>query len=93
MDYISHLAKIKNNISIYHHSIQSFINGCELSQITPSVKNIYKENIFFGPVNYIQLIGTINNIQKKITLFLDTHLDLNNQTRCPSFDKIIYEQT
>jgi len=34
-----------------------------------------------GPVNYIQLNGTINNINKNITIFMDTHLDLDNQTR------------
>lgn len=37
----------------------------------------YLPSFINGPINYIQLIGTINNIQKKITLFLDTHLDLN----------------
>ena len=39
-----------------------------------------------GPFNYIQLIGNINNIQKNITIFMDVHLDINNQTRCESFD-------
>jgi hypothetical protein len=41
-----------------------------------------------GPVNYVQLIGNINNIQKNITIFMDVHLDLNNQTRCDSFDSV-----
>jgi len=45
-----------------------------------------------GPVNYIQLNGTINNINKNITIFLDTHLDLDNQTRCDSFDSIDISQ-
>ena len=45
-----------------------------------------------GPVNYVQLIGNINNIQKKITIFLDKHLDINNQTRCDSFDSIDISQ-
>lgn len=66
--------------------MQQFINGCELSEITPSVKNIFNENIFFGPYNYVQLYGNINNINKNITIFMDVHLDINNQTRCDSFD-------
>jgi hypothetical protein len=41
-----------------------------------------------GPVNYVQLNGNINNIDKKITIFLDKHLDINNQTRCESSDSI-----
>ena len=41
-----------------------------------------------GPVNFVQLVGNINNIQKNITIFMDVHLDLNNQTRCESFDSI-----
>ena len=39
-----------------------------------------------GPYNYVQLSGNINNINKNITLFMDVHLDINNQTRCDSFD-------
>lgn len=45
-----------------------------------------------GPINYVQLEGKINNIDKKITIFLDTHLDINNQTRCESFDSIDISQ-
>jgi len=45
-----------------------------------------------GPINYIQLNGSINNIQKNITIFLDLHLDINNQTRCDSFDSIDISQ-
>jgi len=39
-----------------------------------------------GPVNYIKLVGKINNIKKNILIFMDMHIDLNNQTRCESFD-------
>ncbi len=39
-----------------------------------------------GPFNYVQLEGNISNIKKNITIFMDVHLDLNNQTRCESFD-------
>ena len=45
-----------------------------------------------GPINYIQLSGNINNIQKNITIFLDIHLDINNQTRCDSFNSIDISQ-
>ena len=45
-----------------------------------------------GPVNYIQLNGTINNINKNITIFLDKHYDLDNQTRCESFDSVDISQ-
>jgi hypothetical protein len=45
-----------------------------------------------GPVNFVQLEGNINNIQKNITIFMDVHLDLNNQTRCESFDSIDISQ-
>ena len=65
-----------------------FLNGCELSEITPSIKNILDENIFFGPTNYAHLSGTINGITKNIYLFMDTHSQLNEQTRCESFDSI-----
>jgi len=45
-----------------------------------------------GPVNYVQLNGKINNIQKNITIFLDKHFDLDNQTRCDSFDSLDISQ-
>ena len=63
----------------------SYINGCELSIDNSKRENLLKTN-FLGPVNYVQLFGNINNIQKKITIFMDKHLDINNQTRCDSFD-------
>ena len=69
-----------------------YINGCELSEITPSVKNISDQNIFFGPTNFAHLSGSINGINKNIFLFSDTHLDLDNQTRCESFDSIDISQ-
>lgn len=45
-----------------------------------------------GPVNYIQLTGIIGGIQKNITIFLDKHMDINNQTRCDSFDSMDISQ-
>ncbi len=41
-----------------------------------------------GPVNYCHMKGSINGIEKEITLFMDVHNDLDNQTRCDSFDSI-----
>jgi hypothetical protein len=41
-----------------------------------------------GPVNYCYMKGSINGIEKEITLFMDVHNDLDNQTRCDSFDSI-----
>ncbi len=32
--------------------------------------------------------GIVNGVEKKITLFMDKHLGLNEQTRCESFDSI-----
>jgi len=45
-----------------------------------------------GPVNYIKLSGTINNIQKNITIFIDKHFSIDNQTRCKTFDSIDISQ-
>lgn len=39
-----------------------------------------------GPVNFLRLEGAINNNKKIIYLFMDHHFDLNNQTKCESFD-------
>ena len=52
----------------------------------------YMPQFINGPVNFVQLEGNINNIQKNITIFMDVHLDLNNQTRCESFDSIDISQ-
>ncbi len=41
-----------------------------------------------GPTNYAHLKGTIKGIEKNIYLFFDKHLDLDEQTRCKSFDSI-----
>lgn len=41
-----------------------------------------------GPTNFAHLKGIINGIEKDIYLFFDKHLDINNQTRCKSFDSI-----
>jgi len=45
-----------------------------------------------GPTNFVYLKGKINNIDKDIYLFFDNHYDLNNQTRCESFDSIDISQ-
>jgi hypothetical protein len=41
-----------------------------------------------GPTNYAHLNGKINGIEKNIFLFFDKHLDLDEQTRCKSFNSI-----
>lgn len=45
-----------------------------------------------GPTNFAHLSGSINGINKNIFLFSDTHLDINDQTRCDSFDSIDISQ-
>lgn len=39
-----------------------------------------------GPTNYIKLIGSINGIQKIIYILMDVHNDIDEQTKCESFD-------
>jgi hypothetical protein len=41
-----------------------------------------------GPVNYCCLEGNFNGVKKKITLFMDIHKKLDEQTRCNTFDSI-----
>ena len=41
-----------------------------------------------GPINYVELSGTIDGVEKHITFFMDTHYALDKQTRCESFDSI-----
>jgi hypothetical protein len=45
-----------------------------------------------GPTNFAHLSGSINGINKEIYLFFDSHIDLNRQTRCESFDSIDISQ-
>lgn len=41
-----------------------------------------------GPVNYVELKGSINGINKTIHIFMDKHYRLDEQTRCESFNSI-----
>jgi len=41
-----------------------------------------------GPTNYAKLKGIINGVEKEIHIFFDKHLDLNEQTKCGSFNSI-----
>ncbi len=41
-----------------------------------------------GPINYAELTGVTNGVEKHITFFMDIHNSLDNQTRCESFDSI-----
>ena len=45
-----------------------------------------------GPINFAHLRGSINGLDKNIYFFMDTHYDLDNQTRCESFDSIDISQ-
>jgi hypothetical protein len=41
-----------------------------------------------GPTNYAKLNGITNGVEKEIHIFFDKHLDLNEQTKCESFNSI-----
>ena len=41
-----------------------------------------------GPTNFAQLKGYIDGIEKEIYIFFDKHYELENQTRCKSFDSV-----
>ena len=45
-----------------------------------------------GPINFAHLRGSINNVDKNIYFFMDTHNNLDNQTRCNSFNSIDISQ-
>ena len=45
-----------------------------------------------GPTNFCHLRGSINNVEKNIYFFMDSHYDLDNQTRCTSFNSIDISQ-
>jgi hypothetical protein len=45
-----------------------------------------------GPTNFAHLKGSINGVDKNIYFFMDTHNDLDNQTRCDSFNSIDISQ-
>ena len=45
-----------------------------------------------GPTNFAHLRGSIDNVDKNIYFFMDSHYDLDNQTRCESFNSIDISQ-
>ena len=45
-----------------------------------------------GPTNFVHLQGSIDGIYKNIYFFMDSHYDLDNQTRCESFNSIDISQ-
>ena len=45
-----------------------------------------------GPINYVELTGKINGLEKHICFFMDYHNSLDKQTRCDSFDSIDISQ-
>jgi len=38
-----------------------------------------------GPINVIRLEGEINNVKKVLYIFMDMHIQVNNQTKCDDF--------
>ena len=47
-----------------------------------------KPEFINGPTNFACLNGTFAGVQKEIYVFFDKHLDLDDQTRCKSFNSI-----
>ena len=45
-----------------------------------------------GLINFANLRGSIGGIDKNIYFFMDSHNDLDNQTRCESFNSIDISQ-
>ncbi len=41
-----------------------------------------------GPINYVELKGFVGNVKKSFVFFMDTHNELDNQTRCDTFDSV-----
>ena len=41
-----------------------------------------------GPTNYAYLKGNLNGIEKEIHIFFDKHFNLDEQTKCESFNSI-----
>ena len=54
--------------------------------------NHNKLNFISGPVSVFKLEGKINNIEKKIILFGDIHLDPYDQTDCKNYNSITIKQ-
>jgi hypothetical protein len=50
---------------------------------------VKKNKIFVnGPIMAVRLEGKVNNINKVIYLFGDHHSNVNNQTKCPTYDSV-----
>lgn len=47
--------------------------------------SILTDTLINGPINIIRMEGYVNNIKKVAYFFLDYHIGLQFQTRCPSF--------
>ena len=45
-----------------------------------------------GPTNFAHLQGFINGVDKNIYFFIDSHYNLDKQTRCDSFNGIDISQ-
>lgn len=45
-------------------------------------------NLINGPINIVRMEGHINDIKKVAYFYLDVHVNIKKQTRCPSFDSL-----
>jgi hypothetical protein len=45
----------------------------------------HKNKQINGPINVIRLEGEINNVKKVLYIFMDMHIQVNNQTKCDDF--------
>src|SRR5271154_4306564 len=47
-----------------------------MENIDPNIKQVN------GPINVVRLEGTVDNIKKVIYVFMDMHVDMQDQTEC-----------
>ena len=73
---------------------QFFINTNKIKIIHKFILpyTIYMTEYINGPTNFAHLQGSIDSIDKNIYFFMDSHYDLDNQTRCESFNSIDISQ-
>lgn len=51
----------------------------------------YDFDLINGPINIARVEGEINGIKKVLYLFMDYHLDVQDQSKCDSFDSIDFQ--
>lgn len=50
------------------------------------------EELINGPINVVRMEGKVNNVKKVIYIFMDFHMELQHQTKCPSFVSLDFYQ-